>query len=100
MTQPNAKRPGHLGDGRAAKKDRSEGPIASENSRDSRIEQALERPSGVEARIYAAAMWIVQCRTQTGKLPKLYRIARRFDLTDDLADLAVRHASAAECRGE
>ncbi len=42
MRPPNAKRPGHLGDGRAAKNDRFPEPIAHEDSREALIRQAAE----------------------------------------------------------
>ncbi|WP_127524661.1 hypothetical protein [Mesorhizobium sp. Z1-4] len=80
MTQPNAKRPGHLGDGRAAKKDRSEGPIASENSRDSRIGQA--------------AAWYAAHRLELPR-PLVPNLARRFDLTSAEAAKALARAGRA-----
>lgn len=77
MRTTNAKRPGHRGDGRAAKNDRFPEPIADKPTR--------------EALIGQAAKWYAEHR-QDAPRPLVPNLARQFDLTTAEAAKALARA--------
>lgn len=77
MRTTNATRPGHRGDGRAAKDDRFQEPIADKSTREARIGQAAEW--------YAAHL-------HDAPRPLIPNLVRRFDLTAAEAARALARA--------
>lgn len=78
--RPNAKRPGHRGDGRAAKNDRIGETISPETTREAAIEQA--------------AAWYAANRHDAPR-PLVPGLARRFGLTTGEAAKALVQAGRA-----
>lgn len=77
MRTTNAKRPGHLGDGRAAKNDRFQEPIDDKSTREALIGQAAEW--------YAAHQF-------DAPRPLIPNLARRFGITAAEAAKALARA--------
>lgn len=80
MHMTNAKRPGHRGDGRAAKDDRFQEPITDEITREARIRQAAD--------------WYSAHR-QDASRPLIPNLVRRFGLTTSEAAKALARAGRA-----
>ncbi|MCV0395437.1 MAG: hypothetical protein K5872_22075 [Rhizobiaceae bacterium] len=80
MHATNAKRPGHRGDGRAAKVDRFQEPISDQSTRQARIGQA--------------ANWYAAHRDEAPR-PLVPNLARRFGLTTAEAVAALKLARIA-----
>ena len=80
MRTSNAKRPGHRGDGRAAKDDRFQEPIADKFTREAKIGQAAE--------------WYAAHR-QDASRPLIPNLVKRFDLTTSEAAKALARAGRA-----